>query len=199
MNTHANESEAQRYTAVAIAMHWAIALLILFNLSMGWFMEGFAPPLRWIILPLHFSSGITVLVLTLIRLIWRLSHPPPPLSAGLSAWERITAHVVHWIVYVMMFAMPLTGWALISSHPQQPGGGPLIWGVLHLPPIGPLAAMEPALQKAANHGFATAHSLGAYVFVALLVLHIAGALKHQIIDGERQLARMGLGRLKRDA
>lgn len=185
----------QRYTAVAVALHWSIALLILFNLSLGFFMEGFAPPLRGLIVPLHISSGITALALTVLRLVWRLTHRPPPLSEHLSGWERASAHAAHWIIYVLMFALPLTGWMIISAHPWKPTGGALIWGLARLPQIKPIALMDPVVQKSAHESFVTAHSIGGYIFVALLLLHVAGALKHQFFDGEPQFARMGLGRL----
>lgn len=88
----------QRYTIVAIALQWTIALLIFFNLSLGFFMEGFEPQLRGIVVPLHISSGLSVLILTAIRVAWRLTHPPPPLADGLKRWERTAAHVVHRLI-----------------------------------------------------------------------------------------------------
>jgi cytochrome b561 len=197
MATYALDPARQRYSTVAMALHWAIAVLIVFNLSVGFFMEGLAPPLKWIIVPLHFSSGITVLTLSVLRLVWRLTHQPPPLAAHLSGWERASAHAAHWIMYVLMFALPLTGWITISAHPQEPGGGPLLWGLVPLPPIAPVALLDPTVQKSVNQAFATAHSIGGYLFLGLFVLHVAGALKHQFFDGERQLARMGIGRLDR--
>lgn len=195
MANYTFDSAQQRYSAVARVLHWSIAALIVFNLSVGFFMEGLVPPLKWIIVPLHFSSGITVLALSVLRLLWRLTHQPPPLSAHLSGWERKSAHVAHWTMYVLMFALPITGWITISSHPQQPGGGPMLWGLVHLPPIGPVAHLDETVQKSVNDAFATAHSIGGYLFLALFLLHVAGALKHQFFDGERQLARMGIGRL----
>jgi len=195
MTNFTSDSAQQRYSAVAMVLHWTIAALIVFNLSVGFFMEGLAPPLKWIIVPLHFSSGITVLTLSVLRLLWRLTHRPPPLSKHLSDWERTCAHAAHWTMYVLMFALPITGWITISSHPQPPGGGPLLWGLVHLPLIGPIAHLDETVQKSVNDAFATAHSVGGYLFLALFVLHVAAALKHQFFDGERQLARMGIGRL----
>jgi cytochrome b561 len=81
-----------RYTSVAIALHWAIALFIAFNLSLGFFMEGFAKPLKAVVVPLHSSSGMTVLALTVLRVVWRVTHRPPPLHPEVPAWERAAAH-----------------------------------------------------------------------------------------------------------
>jgi cytochrome b561 len=183
-----------RYTRTAIALHWIIAVLILFNLSLGFFMEGFKPGLRGIIVPLHISSGITVLLLTTMRLGWRLAHPPPPLHTGLAPWERATAHAAHALVYCLMFAMPITGWAIVSAHPPRPGAGPLIWNLWHLIPIPPIAHLQAPAQKAAHDSFVEIHSIGGWIFVALLALHVAAALKHQFYDRHAQLARMGIGR-----
>ncbi|MGB6308418.1 MAG: cytochrome b [Steroidobacteraceae bacterium] len=185
----------KRYTTVAIALHWGIAILILFNLGVGFFMEGLEPGLRNIIVPLHISSGITVLILTVLRLGWRFTHPPPPLPAEMTDWERRAAHTAHAIIYFLMLAMPVTGWAIVSAHPPRPGAGPLVWGLLHLPPIPPVSHLDAPVQKAAHESFVRIHSIGGWIYVALLTLHIAAALKHQFYDRHAQFARMGVGRL----
>jgi cytochrome b561 len=187
-------NEAIRYTSVAIALHWAIAVLIVFNLSLGFFMEGFPKPLKSVIVPLHISSGITVLALTVLRIIWRLSHRPPPLPLDMAPWERISAHAAHALLYVLMLAMTLTGWSIISAHPPNPHGGPLVWGLLHLPPIMPISLLDEATQKAAHDRFVQLHSIGGWIFLGLLTLHVCGALKHQFFDRQPELARMGIGR-----
>jgi cytochrome b561 len=185
-----------RYTMIAIVLHWAIAFLILFNLGVGYFMEGFKPELRGIIVPLHISSGITVLTLTVFRLGWRLSHRPPPFHAEMASWERGIAHAAHGMFYFLMIGMPLTGWAIISAHPPRPGAGIMIWGLLRLPPIPPVSHLDTVAQKAAHESFVQVHSIGGWIFAALLLLHIAAALKHQFYDGRVSLARMGVGRLR---
>jgi cytochrome b561 len=183
----------QRYTSVAIALHWAIALLILFNLSLGFFMEDFKPHLRGIVVPLHISSGLTVLILSVVRVAWRLTHSPPPFVDGLKRWEHTAAHAAHGLIYALMFLMPLTGWSLISAHPARPGGGPKFWGLVSVPQIPPIAHMEVTAQKAAHATFVELHSIGAWIFVGLLLLHVAAALKHQFHDRKPELERMGLG------
>jgi cytochrome b561 len=185
-----------RYSSVAIALHWTMAVLIGFNLSLGFFMEGFSRPLKDVIVPLHISSGFTVLALTVLRILWRLSHRPPPLHAALTRWERAAAHGVHAVLYAMMLAMTLTGWSIISAHPPNPHGGPKYFGLFHLPPIGPISQLAVDAQKAAHERFVLLHSIGAWIFLSLLVLHIGGALKHQLLDRHAELARMGLGRAR---
>lgn len=186
-----------RYTKVAIALHWMIAALIIFNLALGFFMEGFAPELKRIIIPLHISSGLTVLVLTVLRIVWRLTHRPPPFVDELSAWERGAAHTVHGLLYVLMLVMPLTGWAFVSANQPRPDGstGSMLWGLVHWPAISALSQLEVSAQKEVHDSLVTAHAIGGWLMIGLLVLHIAAALKHQFYDRQAEFARMGIGSL----
>ncbi|MEH3099627.1 cytochrome b [Sphingomonas adhaesiva] len=204
-----DEGRALRYSNVAIVLHWAIAALILYNLATGLFGE-------WLpdgAFAFHISSGITILVLTVVRVLWRLTHRPPPFLP-MSAPERALAHGVHALLYVAMLALPLTGWAMVSANPPagSPGAayaaggkpvrkrGPImIWNAVPLPLIGPINEMGRAPegvagQRDVHERLETLHGLGGWLMLALLVLHVAGALKHQFIDRRRQLGRMGLGR-----
>lgn len=206
-----------RYTRGAIGLHWAIAFFILFNLATGFFMRSL-PPMTIV---LHISSGITVLALTAIRVAWRLTHPRPPYPTDYKPWERHLAHLVHLCLYALMIGMPLTGWALISANPPpdsagaaveaqelaQEGrtphanGAPPIWFLFTLPLIEPIQRIgsEPSglpAQRAVHARFDTAHLLGGWSMLILALLHVSGALKHQFVDGHRELARMGIGRMK---
>jgi len=183
-----------RYTTVAIALHWTIAVLILSNLATGSVMEGFAQPLKAAAVAFHISSGITVLVLTGFRLLWRLTHRPPPLPAQLAPWERAAAHAAHWLLYVLMIAMPLIGWSIISAHPPRPQGAATIWWMLGLPAIGPISNLADDAQKAAHAFFVSAHTVGGWLLAGTLALHVGGALKHEWFDRHAGLARMGIGR-----
>lgn len=208
-----------RYSTVAIILHWAIALLILFNLGTG-FLRPFVPRGVW---AFHVSSGITVLLLTAVRVVWRLTHRPPPFPSTMPHWERGLAHIVHFLLYVAMVMIPLTGWAMISANPPvgSPGaaaaqaamveaaakaGKPApaprkpsqFWGLAPVPLITPLQDMgrDPAglpAQKAKHQQLGELHELGGWIMLALLFLHIGGALKHQFIDRQREFARMGIG------
>ncbi len=204
---NATDPAARRYTSVAIALHWVIATLILFNLAFGFFMEGFDPKWKGIVVALHASSGLTVLVLTVVRALWRLLHPAPPFPLGMAAWERGLAHAAHATIYFLMFAMPLTGWALISAHPIRAGTLPLLggllqsganlafWGVFKVPTIRSVALLDPQVQTAAHETLVNVHSIGGWIFVGLLALHVGAALKHQFLDRQAELARMGIGRI----
>jgi cytochrome b561 len=212
----ANPRPLSRYSTGAILLHWAIAAFILFNLATGFFHHD----LPRLAIAIHISSGITILILSLVRIAWRLTHRPPPFASTMPAWERWAAHGVHALLYVAMLAMPLTGWAMVSAspppgspgaaaadaaraaaHPGEPAHaaqGPSFWFVAPLPLIKPLQEMGrtpeglPA-QKAKHHQIGAVHELGGWILLALLVLHIAGALKHQLIDRQREFARMGIG------
>lgn len=203
-----------RYSNVAIFLHWAIAVLILYNLVTGFLHDVL--PRGWF--QFHVSSGVTILTLTVIRIVWRLTHKAPP-YLPMAKWERGLAHLVHFLLYCAMLAAPLTGWAMISAHVDKPAPveqaagattppnipaprkprKTMIWGLFELPKLGPVVriADQPdgaAKIKEAHELFEERHEMVGWIFLGLLVLHLAGALKHQFIDKERELARMGLGK-----
>jgi len=206
-------TDSARYTRVAMWLHWLIALAIFYNLASGLL----RPVMPRGFFVFHISSGITILVLTVVRVAWRLTHKPPPFLP-MKAWEARTAHVVHFLLYVAMVMLPFSGWALVSANP--PAGSPgaaaanaervakgqqprsarpiLVWKAVPLPLIGPVNEIgrSPegvAEQREVHDRIETFHLLGGWVLLALLVLHIGGALKHQFADKEPELARMGLG------
>jgi cytochrome b561 len=208
----ADEAARLRYSTGAIILHWTIALLILFNLCTG-FLHDFVPKS---VFAFHISSGITILTLTVIRIGWRLTHRPPP-YLPMAAWEKRLADVVHFFLYCAMLAAPLTGWAMISAHADkppmtaaladaapQPGPPPgprrtLIWGVIPLPKLAPIVNIAKeqdgqAKLKHAHELFEARHEAVGWIFLGLLILHLSGALKHQLIDRRRELARMGIGK-----
>ena len=107
-------AQSERYTAVAIVLHWAIAAAVIFMLPLGFTMhelaeDGHASQALFEAYQLHKSIGLTVLALTLVRLAWRLTHRPPPLPQGMPAWEAVAARATHWGFYVLTLALPLTG------------------------------------------------------------------------------------------
>ncbi len=225
-----------RYTRVAIVLHWAIAAFIVVNLCIGFFMESWPLPIRMVAVMLHSSSGLTVLGLTVARVLWRLLNEPPQYPAGMKPWERHTAHFVHFLLYAAMVLMPLSGWAIVSAHsppgsrgaavefalfpPVPPGvklgatppramsarpSGPpptlKVWNLVPMPMIASIEAIgaEPggvAPQHRLHEEFMEWHSVGGYLLIGLLILHVAGALKHQFIDRQSEFARMGIGRRK---
>lgn len=213
-------AEPQRYTAVAVGLHWMIAALVLFNIGTGYLLDSLELSWRFVAVGLHVSAGISVLLLTILRVVWRLAHRPPGRSANLSRWERYLARCVHLALYGATVVMPLSGWALISANPPRGSSGwtvqvshlppavrdglekhgPLtFWNMIELPMIAPLASIgaEPeglASQRAIHDDLVHWHEIGAALLIGLLALHITGALKHEWFDGEAELARMGIGR-----
>ncbi|WP_312160186.1 YceI family protein [Phenylobacterium sp.] len=181
-----------RYSAVAIVLHWLIAAAIVFQVIIAWRMGGGRTPEGFALVQLHKSIGITVLLLSLIRLGWRLTHRPPPLPAGMANWETWLAKAAHVGLYVIMIGLPITGWIMVSASKIQVPT--LLYGVIPWPHVPGLAHLA-APAKAAWHAFGeTGHEVlawGAYVLVAL---HVAGALKHQLFSkDEPVLAHMAPG------
>jgi cytochrome b561/polyisoprenoid-binding protein YceI len=180
-----------RYSTVAIVLHWLIAAALVFQVLLAWRMHDLKTPLGFALTQLHKSVGITILLLSLLRLGWRLANPPPPETAALAGWERTLAGLVHVGLYVIMIGMPITGWIMVSaSRIDIPT---LLYGVVPWPHL-PVAHLEPA-AKAAWRGFGhESHEWLAYGAYALIALHVAGALKHQFFDRNAPvLARMAPG------
>jgi cytochrome b561 len=167
-----------RYSRGAIVLHWTIALLIIVNLAIGLFHEtlfkGF--------IPLHKSIGILVLLLSVVRLLWRFTHRPPSLPATVRPWEKGLAHAVHWSLYPLMILIPLSGWVFTSAAPAP---HPLSFFGLF-----PLPALPLTQDKAVSDMVAERHEQLAWLMLALLVLHIGAALKHRFLDRDRTLDRM---------
>ena len=173
----ARQGGADRYGRVAIMFHWTIAALIGANLLLGAFNKGLFDGWIW----LHKSIGLTVLALSLARLAWRLGHRPPPLPREITTWQRNLAHAAHWGLYALMVAMPLSGWVFTSANAKP---RPTTFGLFSVPPlpIGPNEALNATVRDA--------HGLLAWTMLALIALHIAGALKHQLLDGLPILRRI---------
>ena len=160
---------AQRYSAVAIILHWAIAFAILFNLVLGFWMHltadsGHATQAVFQAFQLHKSVGLSVLALSLVRLAWRLTHKPPPLPAAMPAWEAFAARATHWAFYLLMIAIPLTGWLYVSagwSHEQHRAFNvPTIYfGLFPVPHLFGLGEQSLAARSATANASFTAHYL----------------------------------------
>lgn len=191
---------ANRYSRVAIALHWLIALSVIAMVPMGlWMSDAIADPAQqqaaYQAFQLHKSIGLTILVLTLFRLGWRLSHPVPPLPHGMKTWERLAARGTHAAFYALMLALPLTGWIYVStgwSAPMdQPLGVATSWfglvGIPHLPGIVDAPA---EVRREIPFQALGAHSLMAWGGVVLFFLHAGAALKHYFIDRDGVLAQM---------
>jgi cytochrome b561 len=195
----ASTSRQQRYTAVAIALHWAIALLIIGLLAVGWTMDYLIPggpgSPKIAIIQLHKSFGITVLLLTIARIIWRLMNPPPPEPAK-PKWQALLASTVHVLLYVIMLAMPLTGWIMASAEISQ--HDTRFFGTFEFYAPG-VTGLPAETREPLGEVFEFIHHNLAFVVVGLLVLHVAGAVKHQFVDKDGLLARMAPGLFGRTA
>jgi len=174
--------DRSRYSTVSILLHWTIFVLILANATFGGWMEDATAPadgLRYF--ALHKSVGITILLLSLIRLGWRFAHPWPPFPGGMAQWERILARGTHILFYVLMIGAPLLGWAAASA-----GGAPEVplYGAVPAPNL-PIAQ-----GKELSEALGGVHKLMVKAIYVVLALHVLGALKHHFLDRDEVLSRM---------
>lgn len=171
----------ETYTSTAIGLHWLIAALIVCGFALGWVMtsiHGFTPAkLRYV--SWHKWIGVTVFALAALRILWRASHRTPPLPRGMATWQRAAAHLVHALLYVLMIAIPVTGYLFSSAS-----NVPVVY--LGIVPLPRLIAPDPTLKVI----FKTAHLILNYGLAALVLAHVGAALKHQWIDRDGTLARM---------
>jgi len=183
-------TRTDRYSAVAIALHWAIALLILTNIGIAWYFNTLhgmdkIPPVQ-----LHKSIGITVLLLSLARLGWRLANPPPPLPATMARWEVLAANTTHILFYVIMIGMPLTGWAMSSASPLIRTFPITLYGKVPWPAMSFLTNLPMDQMNTAHHVFEFSHGTLAKLTYVLVVLHVGAAMKHLVINRDGVLGRM---------
>lgn len=184
-----------RYNAVAMSLHWLIAALIFANIGLAWWFEGLHGLAKIGPTQIHKSIGITVLMLSVLRLIWRFLFRPPPLPASMPLWERTAAHTVHALFYVVMIGMPLTGWAM-SSASTLIRVFPITWfGLFRWPTIRAFADLPPDRMKNAHDLFFSLHNDGAWLAYGLVALHVLAALRHQFVRNDRTLWRMLPGRI----
>lgn len=169
-----------RYTATAKALHWGIAVLIFAMFGLGFYMTGLPlspAKLQWY--AWHKWVGVTVFLLAVFRLAWRATHRPPALPAHMSALERFAAHAGHHLLYVLTFAIPLSGWLMSSAKGFQ-----TVWfGVLPIPDL-------LAKDKELGDLLQTVHLTLNLTLIAVLLGHVGAALKHHFIDRDDVLTRM---------
>lgn len=179
LETDADLAGQRRYSSVAIALHWLLALAMVCQLVLGFVMpndeSGFAA------YQLHKSIGIAILLLTLVRLAWRIvRRPPPPLERGFGA---VLASAVHWGFYAVLILGPLTGWLLVSTAPVKVPT--VLFGSVPWPHLPAPASINEASEEV--------HELLAFIAIGLLALHVAGALRHHLILRDGLLGRMAPG------
>ena len=181
----------QRYTRVAVALHWVMALIIIGNLAGGLLLDTVrassdpeAKALARTVIGIHKALGISVLALILVRIGWRLGHSPPPLPAHMTRWERRLSGVVHFGFYALMLALPLTGWAMNSARVNP--GAVSMFGLFDVAPL--------PVPGAFRGVFGQGHELLGWVMVAMLALHVLAVVKHQVLDRDDLIGRMLPGR-----
>lgn len=187
----------ERYTTVAIALHWAIGLLILAQLGFGFLLisgfaeaEGDARQRIFEAIQSHKAIGLTILALSVLRLAWRFWRPAPALPEGTPGWQRAVSGMSHAVLYVFMIGMPLSGWAMASTSPDFSALPTSFFGLFDVPHLPVVALVGESARAAATAVFKDAHVAMAWGMTALLVVHVAAALKHHIIDRDAILARM---------
>jgi cytochrome b561 len=183
-------ADARRYNTVAMTLHWLIAILIAANIGLAWYFNTLHGSSKLDLIQIHKPIGITVLVLSVVRLAWRFISPPPPLPTSLPRWERMAAYTVYGLFYVVMIGMPLTGWAMVSASKLIAVYPISFFNLFHWPAIGPLTTLPGPQMHQAHHLFETAHGLGANLAYALIVLHVAAALRHQFVKRDEVFASM---------
>lgn len=177
-------NSAKAWGAAARAFHWVIAALVLVQFVIGSIAEDMKlTPAKLDLFVWHKSIGVTVLVLAMLRLAWRLGNPPPTLPAGTPHWERKLAAFAHWVLYALIFAVPLSGW-WVSDASRVP------FKAFFLVPMPDFIATDRALQEAA----AEVHEALTMTLLVVVLVHIAAALRHHFLLHDEVLSRMLTGR-----
>jgi cytochrome b561 len=170
-----------RYTRTAMTLHWLIALAVLAQIALGWYLQ-LVPretPDRTIFVNFHKSTGLVIGVLIVLRLVWRLTHRPPPLSESMPAWERSAARVNHVLLYACMLIMPIAGYTA-SNFSRF---GVKLFNAVLLPPWG--------VDNRDLYVFFNGLHVGtSYVFVSLIAFHLLAVAKHLIFPRHGILRRM---------
>ena len=180
----AKSADVGRYSTVAMLLHWLLGLAIFGIFAVGVYADylPFSPALLKLI-NYHKWAGITFLILTVLRLAWRLTHRPPALPKSIEqampSWQTKVYHATHYALYALFFIVPLLGWAYSSA-----AGFPVVlFGVIPLPD---LLSVDKEFAKQVKE----VHALAAFALMGLALLHIAAALKHQFIDRDKLINRM---------
>ncbi len=171
---------ATRYTPTAIALHWLVAIIIIGNLGFGLYMVDLPlSPTKFRYLSYHKWAGITVLLLSAARLLWRLWNPAPRLPDSMKPWELYAAHASHILLYVLFFASPISGWLFSSAA----GFKTVYFAVLPIPDLLDKNKDVADVLKIVHHWIN-------YLLAAVIALHAAAALKHHFVDRDDVLRRM---------
>lgn len=170
----------QGYDAGAKFFHWLTVALLLAQYAVGWIMpdikRGMQPEN---LMNLHMSLGIVILAVMTLRVLWRLVHAAPEPEPSLRQWQRVSASAVHWLLYLLMFVMVLTGWSFASMR----GWTVVVFGLVRLPALFPQGS-------AIGHDIGEQHETVAWALLVLIGVHVLAALVHQLLFRDRVMRRM---------
>ncbi|MBS0455603.1 MAG: cytochrome b [Proteobacteria bacterium] len=179
-------SSSQHWTALAKWLHWMVALLIAVQLVLGWVEASWRQsPTKLGLFEWHMSTGALVLLLVVLRLAWRLTHAAPSLPDDMPRWERRAAFASHFLLYVAMLALPLSGWVATSASGEA-------FSIFRLVPLPAIAPVDRHLMNVAG----TVHLVLGILLIVLVAIHVAAALRHHLIRRDNVLLRMLPGRTK---
>ena len=182
------QPQAKRYSLIAVLLHWLIALLFAGMIGVGFYMTRLGDTelgLKFSLYQWHKSFGITIMLLTLCRLGWRLTHTPPR-NTNFRAWDQRIAATVHILLYSLTFAIPLMGWAMVSASPFNIPT--LLFGEFHWPHFTFLSELPD--KASAESMLKLIHKTLAYGAAALALVHMAAALRHHFILRDNTLMKM---------
>ena len=180
---------SDKYTRTAIVLHWAVAVLIGINLAIGLFAENLPDNLIRLAIDSHKSIGLTVMGLVALRILWRITHIPPPLPRY-AGWEKTASHLTHFALYVVIVGLPLTGWMHDSAFKAAAEHPLTLFSLVEVPRIDWIMSIAPPDKERLHGLFFAWHAGFAWALYVLFALHIAGAAKHQWIDRQQELQRM---------
>ncbi|MEY4270880.1 MAG: hypothetical protein RLZZ58_2096 [Pseudomonadota bacterium] len=182
MSSFDSHSAALRYTKGAAWLHWLIGLAVIGNIAIAELTEDLAKPERYKWMGLHMTIGIVIMLLTFARIFWRLRNRPPAMPVSIPGWQQTLGKAAHFIFYVLLLALPLSGWIWMSARAEPVVinmFGMFGWPVL---PIGDNKSISDAMHEA--------HEVMGKAMLILVILHFVAALKHQFVDKARILGRM---------
>lgn len=168
------------YTGVAIGLHWIIAVLLIAQIGLVMAGDAAQGPDARLFRDTHKAVGISLLVLTVLRIVWRFMNPPPPMPEAMKRWEKTLASATHWLFYAVLLILPLSGWLASSA-----AGRDISWFGLFNWPLLPIGGGREAAGQ-----FMDVHRIVVKGLYVLAILHIGAALKHQFVDRDGVLGRM---------
>ena len=173
-------SESTHYTSTAKTLHWLISLMIFCMLLLGFYMSDLPlSPDKLKFYSWHKWAGVTVFLLVIIRLGWRITHTPPAMPEEMPQLQQVAATIFHFALYALMFLIPLSGWLMSSAKGFQ-----TVWfGVLPIPDLLPK-------DKAVGDALKEIHQALNLLLIVILIVHVLAALKHHFIDKDNVLKQM---------